>query len=306
MIIGLAVVVGIVVAILCGITPDNINFIIGVAGIVAVLVSGVSIANKKGENESLSLAIGMAIIVIISIFMSCFSRVNTGHTGILISFGKVQPQTYEAGIHFRKPWENMIQMDNRVQKDTVDMMAFSKDTQEVKVTYTLNYQINKESASNLYKTVGRDYFTVLISPAVLESVKTQTAKFTADQLIADRNDFAQATEEDLKRKLKEFNVDLVATNIEDIDFSDAYTNAVEQKQVALQEKLKAEQEAEKKKVEADANAYVKIKEAEGEAKANELRQKSLTSELIEYEKIQKWNGILPQVSGESNPIINLK
>lgn len=305
----------VVSAVFCGLTPDNINIYICI--VVFVIAFGTSKAitydSFKEENEENKVMNYMYLLVavIFTLAMSSFSKVDTGHTGILVSFGKTDEKTYGEGIIFRAPWKNMIQIDNRIQKNGHDdkplsLTAFTKDTQQVSINYTVNYRINKENASKLYKEIGLDYFKTVLTPIIQESVKIECAKYTANELLENRDKLAQDIEKDIKIKFSQNYIDLTATAIEDLSFSDEYEKAVEQKQVALQDKLKAEQEAEKKKVVADADAYVEIAKAKAEAEANELKNKTISDNLIRYEAVQKWNGQLPTVEGGTTPIIDLR
>jgi regulator of protease activity HflC (stomatin/prohibitin superfamily) len=215
-------------------------------------------------------------------------------------------------------------MDNRVQKQTVDMSCFSSDIQEVSMVYTVNYQISKSDAMTIYSTIGKNFYDTVIVPNVTESVKVAAAHYTAENLVNMRSELAQLIEDDLADRLLAYNIELVSTSIEDMDFTDAFTNAVEAKQVAAQNKLKAQTEAEQKvieaeaaaeikrvqteadaeakKIAADADAYaIKVK-ADAEAEANEKLSRSLTDELIEYKYAESWNGELPTYVGGDGDI----
>lgn len=259
------------------------------------------------------------VVVIALIFaISCFSFVPTGHTGVVTLFGKVEDYTLDSGVHFKNPFARVIKMDNRIQKESVELSCFSSDIQEVEVVFTLNYQISKEYAMNIYKTIGKNYFDTAVSPIITESVKTVAARYTAEDLINKRNELAMAIETDMKEKLLIFNIELVSTSIEDMDFTDAFTNAVEEKQVAAQNKLKAETEAAQKVVEAEAEAQIRrvtaeaeayeiLQRAEAEAQANQKLAESITDRLIEYRYYEVWDGKLPQmVMGESTtPMVQI-
>ena len=259
------------------------------------------------------------VVVIALIFaISCFSFVPTGHTGVVTLFGKVEDYTLDSGVHFKNPFARVIKMDNRIQKESVELSCFSSDIQEVEVVFTLNYQISKEYAMNIYKTIGKNYFDTAVSPIITESVKTVAARYTAEDLINKRNELAMAIETDMKEKLLIFNIELVSTSIEDMDFTDAFTNAVEEKQVAAQNKLKAETEAAQKVVEAEAEAQIRrvtaeaeayeiLQRAEAEAQANQKLSESITDRLIEYRYYEVWDGKLPQmVMGESTtPMVQI-
>ena len=259
------------------------------------------------------------VVVIALIFaISCFSFVPTGHTGVVTLFGKVEDYTLDSGVHFKNPFARVIKMDNRIQKESVELSCFSSDIQEVEVVFTLNYQISKEYAMNIYKTIGKNYFDTAVSPIITESVKTVAARYTAEDLINKRNELAMTIEADMKEKLLAFNIELVSTSIEDMDFTDAFTNAVEEKQVAAQNKLKAETEAAQKVVEAEAEAQIRrvtaeaeayeiLQRAEAEAQANQKLAESITDRLIEYRYYEVWDGKLPQmVMGESTtPMVQI-
>lgn len=260
-----------------------------------------------------------SVVVIALIFaISCFSFVPTGHTGVVTLFGKVENYTLDSGIHFKNPFARVIKMDNRIQKESVELSCFSSDIQEVEVVFTLNYQISKEYAMNIYKTIGKNYFDTAVSPIITESVKTVAARYTAEDLINKRNELAMTIEADMKEKLLAFNIELVSTSIEDMDFTDAFTNAVEEKQVAAQNKLKAETEAAQRVVEAEAEAQIRrvtaeaeayeiLQRAEAEAQANQKLAESITDRLIEYRYYEVWDGKLPQmVMGESTtPMVQI-
>ena len=283
---------------------------------------------KKNGKQWLCL-LGLVLIV-----FSVITSVPTGHTGILTTFGKVEDVTLEAGVHFKMPWQEIVCMDNRTQKGRVEMKGFSKDIQEVSIAYSINYQINKKNAQNIYKSIGTDYYDRVMSPRIQETVKNVIAKYDAEQLINSRDTLSNEITALLKEELLEYNIDVVNTAIEDLDFSDAFTNAVEEKAVAAQALLKAkteqeqktmeeEQKAERQKIQAEANAKVAQIAAEAEAEVlkiqadaaeyagqkdaaiNEALAKSLNEILIEYYKIQQWDGKLPEtyLGGDGSTVL---
>lgn len=294
----------------------------------------------------------VAAIIALILVLNTFSRVPTGHTGVVTTFGKVENYVFDSGIHVKAPWKKVICMDNRVQKESVELCCFSADIQQVDMLYTINYQISKADAMTIYATIGKDYYTTVIAPTISESVKIVTAKYNAESLVEDRSAMARAIEDDLADKLAAYNIELVSTSIENMDFTDAFESAVEAKQVAYQNKLKATTEAEQKvveaekaaeiekvnadaeaykrkvsaqadaeaqKVQADADAYKKKVAAEADANATKVRgtataqankeiAASMTPELIEHEKIEKWSGNYPNTMMGANgatPIITI-
>ena len=317
-------------------------FGLGVVALVVAIIAIVYVLKKcKHGTYPKQKKIGLAVTalgVVFGIFFigcDCITTIPTGHTGIVTTFGRVEDYTYEAGVQTKAPWQQVVKMDNRIQKASVEMSCFSSDIQEVSTVYTINYQIEKANAQTIYRTIGKDYYTTIILPRIEESVKSMIAKYNAESLIASRESLSVEIREDLTSKLAAYNVEVIDASIENLDFSDAFTNAVEAKQVAAQEKLKAEiqqeqanieakaaaeraviaaqAEAEKAVIEAEAAAEAAKKEAdakayagEKEAEANKKISESLTEELIDYKTIEQWNGELPTyVGGEGTiPVLN--
>ncbi len=205
-----------------------------------------------------------SLLGILFTFFGCISSVTTGNTGVVTTFGKVENYTLEAGFHLKAPWHTVTEMDNRVQKTTVELSCFSADIQEVSMRYTLNYQIDKANAQEIYKTVGTNYYATIIEPTIAEAVKVAAAKYTAEQLVQTRSNLATDIETLLETNLNNYNIKVSSTAIEDMDFTDAFTTAVENKQVAEQKKKQAEIE----QAQALAQAENDRKIAETNAKAN--------------------------------------
>lgn len=284
----------------------------GIITAVLIIVAGFVAAklSKKGW------IVGVAAVLAVGVVgLGCFVSVPAGHTGVVTTFGRVENYTLDSGAHFVAPWRTVVNMDNRVQKRSLELPCFSSDIQEVNMSYTVNYQISKADAMTLYSTVGQTYYETVIAPNIAESVKVATAKYTAEQLISMRDALALEIEEILDSKLRQYNIELVGTSIENMDFTDVFTQAVEAKQVAQQNKLRAQTEAEQKvieseaaaevrKINADAEAYELLKKAEAEAEANRKISESLTENLIEYTYANSWNGELPKIySGADGSVI---
>lgn len=185
------------------------------------------------------------------------------------------------------------------------MSCFSSDIQEVKIIYTINFTLPSQYSQDIYKTIGTDYYNTVVTPCIQEALKTVTAKYNAEDLIGSRAVLASEVEESLSKKLEKYNITINSSAIEDMDFTDAFTNAVEEKQVAAQNKLKAETQAEQKIIEAEAAAKSKVIAAEAEAKANATISNSLTEDILYQQWLEKWDGDLPYVAGsDANVIID--
>lgn len=270
-----------------------ILFILGI-----LLVLGLFIGFGFYENDNCDIKWGIRKLQLVSLFgivigiLGCIKTVPTGSTGIVTTFGKVEDYTLDSGISFMEPWKKVICMDNRTQKQSLDLSCFSSDIQEVTVTYTINYQINKANAQEIYKTIGVDYFTTIVQPKALEAVKGAFAKYTAEALIESRAGLSKEIEQILREDLANYNIDIVSTSIENIDFTDAFTDAVESKQVAEQNKLKAQTEQAQLTLEAEASAERQIIQAEADAQAavikanNDAEVAKIGSDAAEYQGIK--------------------
>lgn len=302
---------------------------------IILLIAGVAIGIWLIGDDSKALgtviiAVGV-VLAVICIVCSCVVSVPTGNTGIVTTFGKVENYVLDAGISTKSPWQKVIKMDNRIQKKNVSLACFSSDIQEVNISYTVNYQIDKANAMNIYKSIGTGYFETVIQPSITQAVKEVTALYTAESLVNGREELANSIETVLAERLVVYNINIIDTSIEDMDFTDTFTSAVEAKQVAQQNKLKAETEAQQKIVEAEAAAKVKTVEAQAQADADKIKAEaeayqikikadaeaeankkinaSLTDELNDYYYINQWNGVLPGTyvgSDDVSAIINPK
>lgn len=274
---------------------------------------------------------GLALVLAFVLFNVCTVQVPTGNTAIITTFGKVEDYTLEAGFHLKSPFQKIILMDNREQKTPFSTQAFSSDIQQVDVIGSINYAINKSTAMTLFKEVGTDYFNKLVNPRMLENTKAVFSKYTAENLVSAREQLSKLIRDNLSAEMDRYGISIISISIENIDFTDAFTDAVEAKQVAAQKKLQAEIEQEQKtmetqqqaqrqeieadakakvvKINADAEAYSTKVKAEAEAEANKKIAESITQDLIQFNQANRWNGQLPTyVSGgaaEALPVLTL-
>ena len=272
----------------------------------------------------------VALIVAIILAFSMIKTVPTGYTGILTTFGKVEPNTVSAGVHVIAPWQRIVKLDNRTQKVSVETDTFSKDIQQVKVSLAVNFCIDQTTAQELYKTVGVNYYESVVLPRILENVKAVVAEYSAENLVAKRGELSDEILTRLTDDAAAYGINIISISVEDIDFTDEFTDAVERKQVATQNKLAAETEQAQKTMEEQAaadravisakakaeqdviaaNAELEVTKiqaeaalyaGEKEAEMNKRIAESLTPNLVKYYYIKQWEGVLPKtVLGEDN------
>lgn len=262
------------------------------------------------------------IVAVALIIASCVAIVPTGYTGILTTFGRVEDRTIPVGISFVAPWQKVIKMDNRTQRAQITTSAFSSDIQQVDIQMSINYAIDQNTAQVLYRTVGINYYESVMLPRIQENLKAVFSRYSAENLIAKRNDLSDQIVEAMATDMKQYGISVISIAIEDIDFTDVFTNAVEAKQVAAQQRLTAETEQARMTMEAEqaaaraviasnaeaeqaiiqANAELEVTKiqaeaslyaGEREAEMNKRIAESLTGDLIDYYWIREWDGKLP-------------
>ncbi len=248
----------------------------------------------------------VAVLAVVIIGSNCFTIVEAGHTGVVVTLGKVNEGVLQEGIHAKVPFiQKIVKIDNRIVKLEVATEAFSKDLQTVNTTLAINYRVDTAKSYSIYKNIGASYESVLVVPAVNEVLKAITAQYTAEESVTNRALISDGLIQGLNEKLNSIGLYVTDVNIINFDFSEAFITAIEEKQVAQQQLLKAETEKQTAITNAEAEAEsMKIK-AEAEAEANKTISASLSDEIIEYSKIEKWNGVLPQVTGNAETLIDL-
>lgn len=248
-----------------------------------------------------------------------FGKVDAGNVGIVTTFGSIQDETLQSGFHFKGFFSRINQVNVRTQRKQIELVAFSSDIQQTTLLVTVNFNITPDIASRLFKTVGMAYVDTLLVPRVNEDAKVVVSNYTAEALIANRETLSGEILALLKEDVSDYGITISGVSVENMDFTDAFEQAVEAKQVATQQKLAAQTEqdkitmeqkaeAERKQIAADAEAYAIKTRAEAEADANRMVSETLTDELIRYHQAQSWDGKLPNTyigQGEAIPVIDM-
>ena len=253
---------------------------------------------------------GIVVAIAVVVLLASITIVPAGHTGVVVTLGKVSENVLSEGLHFKAPLvQNVVKMSNQIQKCEIEgAESVSKDLQAISTTIVVNYKIGDSSSAKIYREIGRDYETIMLMPAIHESLKAVTAKYTAEQLVTSRSKVAIEIQETLAEKMEEYGIVIEKFNIVNFSFSEEFAKAIEAKEVAQQNLLKAKTEqeqliveanaqAEKKVIAAEAEAQAILKKAEAQAEANEKIEKSLSKNVLENNKIEKWDGKLPYATG---------
>jgi regulator of protease activity HflC (stomatin/prohibitin superfamily) len=250
------------------------------------------------------------VIVVFLIFSGSLVIIGPGQRGVVINFGAVSPTVWDEGLHFKIPvYQRVEKMDVRVQKEQTEAAAASKDLQDTHSTIAVNFNIIPDKAGWVFQNIGRGYNERVIDPVTQEVVKAVTARYTAVELITNREKIRTEIKDLLKARLLDYHISVVDVSIVNFKFSAQFTQAIENKQTAEQMALKASRDLDRIKIEAQQ----KIAAAQAEAESLRLQRQNITTDLVELrrieamqEAIRKWNGVLPQVTGGAMPFIDAK
>jgi prohibitin 2 len=256
-----------------------------------------------GGNKLLRVALVVLILLLLVVF-SPIGTIRAGERGVRLRFDAVTGATIDPGLYFLIPVIERVQtMDVKTQKVEMEASAASKDLQTVTIKVALNYNIDPAQVARLYQEVGTDYKSRIIDPAMQEGVKASTAKFTAEELITKREAVREDTKAQLRERLQAGGILVTEFNITNFNFSKVFNDAIEAKVTAEQQALAAKNKLEQIKFEAEQ----RIAEAKGKAEAMTVESNALRSNpmILELRALEKWNGILPQVTGGATPFISL-
>jgi regulator of protease activity HflC (stomatin/prohibitin superfamily) len=248
----------------------------------------------------------IALLLFVFVLQGCgVHTVDTGYRGVKVSFGQVEGEPLTEGIYFVNPLTTSIhQLDTRVQSWDGKTEAYTKDVQESTIFFTLNYHLDALGAGTIYRTVGEDWASKLVSQFVHQRVKEVIAQWDAVDLISHRADANNASAKEITDSLAAKSVVVTNFSITDIQFSDVFNKAVEAKVVAQQNAIQEQNRTEQVKQQA---AQVVIR-AQSEAQSMKIRADALAQnpKLVEWEAVQKWNGVLPQYSlGSASAFIQM-
>ena len=258
---------------------------------------------------------GIAVVVLIILICASITSVPVGSTGVVIRFGSTTGQTMTDGWHFKVPFiESVVDISNKVMKTDVAADSISRDLQAITSNISINYHLAAENSADIYKRVGLTYEDTLLQPAIQEAVKAVMAKYSAEELITNRSVVSSEIGEEIRTKISAYGIIIDEFNLTNFSFSDEFDAAIEAKQIAEQDKIKAATEKEKKTIEAEAAAAEKTIAAEAEAEAiktkadaqadaNKKIRDSLSEEVLENKKLETWDGVLPKVSTGSGASI---
>jgi regulator of protease activity HflC (stomatin/prohibitin superfamily) len=284
-----------------------ISTIVVIVAVMAVLNGiGLRRQGKRDEGTAWILASALAIVVVVGGWGAwrSFHSVNAGHVLVVRQFGEIVGQRGD-GFQTIAPWQSAEEVSTQVESQRFQMdertgagegtissgPAISEETQPVYAVVTLNYRVSDKAVQELYTDVGSTYFDKVVAPRVFQVFKNETVKFKSVSVAPNREQIRRAVQNELDRQLAGFSIDVVDFLINDLDFPQEFTQAIERKQVATQDALAAQQKVEQSK----AEAQQEIERARGQAQAQRLRASSLTDRNLQFEALQILKEAPPQI-----------
>lgn len=220
--------------------------------------------------------VGAGIIFALMTLLLMVRAVGAGNVGVVYEFGSIVGQV-EEGVHIVAPWQSVTTANVQTQKAQFEKIAaVSQETQDVTVDITVNYRVSPGAIQTLYREVGTDYFNRLVPSRVNQFVKDTTVQYTTVDIAPNREKIKRQVAEKLSTSLAAYSVEIVDVNIDNLAFSEQFTNAVEAKQVATQEAERERQRVRQREFEGQQQ----VATARASAQANRLLSASLTDEIL--------------------------
>ncbi|MHB0994925.1 MAG: prohibitin family protein [Elusimicrobiales bacterium] len=255
------------------------------------------------------LLIPVAAVAAVVLFFSAFFIVPPGEVAIKTRLGSIV-DSYSEGMNFKIPFfESVTRFSIQIQRADIKTQAFSKDLQTMNSHLVVNHRIQKETVVSIYRNLGPNYVDNIVDPAVQEVFKAIAARYSAEKIISERSLLVEEINAEVKERLNKKEIIVTDISVTDLDFTDQFLKAVEDKQVAEQQAKMSEKLVEKAKRDAEQQ----IAKSRGEAEALRMQREQVTPSLIELRKvdaqlkaIEKWNGVLPGYVGAGVPFISIE
>jgi regulator of protease activity HflC (stomatin/prohibitin superfamily) len=278
--------------------------------IILGIVAAIALNAVLWFNDAFKMSVFVTTVVlgaVIGTALGSFVVISAGHQGVQVTMGEVNMQTLNEGLHFVNPISDVREVSVRVNKaELKNANAGTRDLQIVHTDIVVNYRLDGTKVAHVYKEFGLELEDKILLPAVNESFKATTAHYNSEELVTKRDEVSHAIHEQLQIKVAKYGLIVSEISLVNFGFSAQYQAAIEQKVIATQQKLKAEQDLARIQVEAEQN----IAKAKGEAESIRIQAQAIQNQggkdYVQLKSIEKWDGKLPTMMlGNSTPMINL-
>lgn len=233
----------------------------------------------------------ITVVVLALIVFSSFFVVEVGSVGVRINIITGETKSFPQGTYAKLPFiHQVVNYDVKTQKQEIEADSASKDLQTVKARIVVNFRPVYEKVNDIHIKIGKDYFVKVIYPAIQEVSKTAISKLPVENIIVERENLRAAIEENLRKKIEEYNIIIENVNIVDIQFTAEFNRVVEEKQIEEQKVKKIQYQ----RMQAEEEKKRVILLAEAEAQKQKLLRDSSNQTVINLKWIEKWDGHLPK------------
>ena len=290
----------------------SVAFAVVICGVAFLIGRAMRREAEPGSPESdRGMIVAVAAVIVFVLWvgahtaLTALKPIEAGSVGVVYQFGEIVGQKGE-GLQFIAPWQELRTESIKVQRKRFDNISgFSRETQDVIVSTTLNYRVDPAAVQQLYRTVGPNWFDTLVEPRINQFFKAETVKYNTVDIAPNREQIRLDVQAKLDADLRQFSITVEDLLIDNIDFTSEFKQSIEEKQIAAQNALReqerisqrqaeaqqgiesakgeAEQERERARGSADA---IRIR-AEAQAEANTLLDASLTAQVIQYLAVDK-------------------
>lgn len=266
-------------------------------------------------NPLIKIGVAVAAALFIVIGLTVFwplASVPAGYMGVVTLFGRVSPQPLEPGLHLINPMAHIINMDVRQYPLKIEGEVGTKDLQSIHGVLVINYAAVPSKVAELYQRFGKDWHLVIIAPAAADRMKAVTPHFNAEEMVTKREQVRGQMRSAVIEAVNARSEGMVIIKdvvVENLEFAKSFKKAIEEKQVAEQNALRAERDLQRIKVEADQKraqaqgiADALVMQAKAESEAFKLKSVTITPQMLQMSSIEKWDGKLPVYLGSGAPV----
>ena len=258
----------------------------------------------------------VAFIFALWLVFASMETVDNGHRGMVVRFGSVTSEPLQPGLQWLNPFtEDLVEMNVQTVKWEGKTAAYTKDVQQADIQFVATYNLDPTKVADVYREIGIDWAGKLIGQVVYEDIKREIGQHEAVDLVSQRDKAARAIEASVRDLLGKRHVVLTGLQLTNIDYTPEFEHSVEAKVIAQQKAIEEQnrtvqirEQAAQKVETAKGNAEATVLNAKAEAESISIRARALeqNAKLVEWEAVQKWNGVLPQYSmGGAVPFIQL-
>ena len=247
--------------------------------------------NTQSPNSWQPLLGGIIAALVVLLSFNSFVILNPGQAGVLSILGKAQDGVLLEGIHLRPPLVSNVDIyDLTVQKFEVPAESSTKDLQDLKASFAINFRLDPLQVVEIRRKQGtlQNIVSKIIAPQTQESFKIAAARRTVEEAITKRDELKEDFDNALSYRLDKYGIIVLDTSVVDLSFSPEFARAVEEKQIAEQKSQRAVYVAR----EAEQQAQADINRAKGKAEAQRLLAETLRAQggelVLQKEAIEAW------------------